>query len=141
MGNDVLGLIKANNYISYIDFEIAKMLKSLGWDLHTSIQYLNGNLVSLDLGECVLLEMTSKSKELYYCPSIEQTIAWILDKYNIYITVEPDDAALGYYIYDKTGEAEYSLLSKSNEEFMDIRVAYIAAIKNVLGELIEDGCN
>lgn len=129
-----------DNYVDYVDIETSKMMRQLGWNLYTPTQFYCDKITEMSLGDCALIDLLGKA--IYYRPTIEQTLNWILDYFNIIICVDVnrDCGAYIYNVYDTT-DADYTKLATSTQSFSTPTEAKLNAIHSVLAELIEDSVN
>ncbi len=129
-----------DKYVDYVDIEISKMMRQLGWNLYTPTQFYCDKITQMSIGDCALIDLLGK--EIYYRPTVEQTLNWILDYFNIIICVDVnhDGGAYMYNVYDTT-DVDYTKLSTAMFPFSTPIEAKLYAIRSVLTELIEDSVN
>ena len=78
----------------YVSFETAKLLKEKGFDESTSMVYMSyGDLCKLNRYDSIRnSNYNDITKNYFECtaPTHQMTMKWLREKYNIYISIQPD---------------------------------------------------
>lgn len=70
----------------YVSFETAKLLKEKGFDEDFDADIVKWyNVKGEDENLCSLVDF-----RIYKCPSLAMAMKWLREKYNIYISIQPD---------------------------------------------------
>ena len=118
---------------TYVNFETAKLLKEKGFDINCGGYTVNGKMTGI-----------GDSGKQYSAPTIAETVMWLYEKHDIWISVftmdkwPPNDK-------DKDQIFDYTIkqmilglidIPKKFEEFTSPKEAYEAAIEYTLKHLI-----
>lgn len=122
----------------YVNFEIAKLLKDIGFDEPTLYHYCQNNNFPT---HTIDYECIKNSEDAQFCsaPTIQMAMKYLRKVYNLHITTKPYITTEGimfvYEIY-KLESDKFTLL-KSKAGFKEPEEAVEAAIKYVLENLIK----
>jgi hypothetical protein len=126
---------------TYVSFEQAKLLKEKGFKYYCKVSYWDNELTCHTPG--FALENGETSQENYYdfprfyAPEQHQVVEWLLQKYNIWVTV---DNLIGNYFYfsiRNTQSKDYASRKGCREKGYDTpQEAYSAAFDYILNKLI-----
>lgn len=70
----------------YVSFETAKLLKEKGFDEFSSIMYKENGEICVNPKSVVYWRL----KYWYPCLTLQMAMKWLREKYNIYISIQPD---------------------------------------------------
>ena len=113
-----------------INFELAKLLKEIGYDKPTILHRdLEGNL-PFNYNECFIKENWNHNPYLFSAPTIAEVVMWLYEKRGIWISVNYDQETQWYYNIVHISEKGGNLVDKFNS----LTEAYEAAIEYALSK-------
>lgn len=136
-----------------VSFELAKLLKEKGFDKHTLHFYTtpNSKMFGIDEhGRYYPIKNKSKSlwitgqvaafriQNIYQAPTIAEVVMWLLEKYHIWIFIQPQ-TLIGLYKDRKADNWYYTIIHCdriNSNYYRSPTEAYEAAIEYTLNNLI-----
>lgn len=122
-----------------VSFEVAKLLKQVGYNLYHRYSYWKGEITSHTPGYALEDGTTSQENywefERYYAPSIADVVMWLYKTHGVWIFSKKEKALFQSYIqYPKPISNWFSKLYDSPDQ------AYEVAIKQCLTTLLKLTC-
>lgn len=123
---------------SYCSFEVSKMLKEKGFDWDCITYYVDSEPNNVKYS--MLFENnTTWEERCYSAPTHQMAMAWLREKYGIFIAINNDDLDFNWQCYDlinRGSTLDPKILSESYGGFKYYENAVEAALKYCLENLI-----
>lgn len=127
---------------AYCSFEVAKLLKEKGFDEPCECFYdTENNDVSIVNGWMDISNSELEEREIvcYSAPTHQMAMAWLREKYGIFIAINNDDLDFNWQCYDlinRGSTLDPKILSESYGGFKHYEEAVEAALKYCLENLL-----